>query len=237
MPTYLRYDTKATGLPTKRAFTDLADAVVNEDLFGREGQAADYAAYRPSYNNECFSLLERYLEAASYSAALAGHARESVEQEPPALETTCRNLAVDVGTGSGQIALPLRARLGFERVIGIDKSVEQLKHAKQMAGVEYREGNAYSLPVESNSVDLVTIAQTLHWLDFAKFFAEVNRVLKPTGTFAVLGYAHPRILDPDLDKEFKKFYIDFLGSREPKGAPENYWEFDRCGVVLALVAG
>ena len=38
MPTYLRYDTKATGVATKRAFTDLADAVVNEDLFGREGQ-------------------------------------------------------------------------------------------------------------------------------------------------------------------------------------------------------
>jgi len=36
--------------------------------------------------------------------------------------------------------------------------------------------------------DLITVAQAVHWFHFDRFYAVVNRVLKPDGIFAALGY-------------------------------------------------
>jgi len=44
------------------------------------------------------------------------------------------------------------------------------------------------LKIESESVDLVVVAQALHWFDLSKFLAELNRVLHPGGTFAFSAY-------------------------------------------------
>ena len=40
----------------------------------------------------------------------------------------------------------------------------------------------------SESVDLVTCAQAIHWFDREKFYAETRRVLNKNGVLAVIGY-------------------------------------------------
>ncbi len=35
---------------------------------------------------------------------------------------------------------------------------------------------------------MITVAQAIHWFDFEKFYAEVKRILKPSGIIAVIGY-------------------------------------------------
>ena len=48
-------------------------------------------------------------------------------------------------------------------MIAIDGSLEQLNVATKRDNITYRKGLAESTGVEDKSVDLVTVAQALHW--------------------------------------------------------------------------
>lgn len=99
-------------------------------------------------------------------------------------------LAVDVGCGTGQ-----NSRLfapNFQEVVGVDVSECQLEEARAVPGypnVSYRKGTAEELPFADGSVDLLTAASAAHWFDQSKFLTEANRVLKPKGCMALLGFS------------------------------------------------
>ena len=61
------------------------------------------------------------------------------------------------------------------------------------------------MPIESNSVQLLTACQSVHWFDLKKFFKEVDRVLSPNGVLALFGYTMPDISHKDFpnDKRVK----------------------------------
>lgn len=140
------------------------------DLFSNH--AALYAKARPHYPPELFE----------YLAGLCG----------------TRKLAWDVGTGNGQAAVALAAH--FDRVIATDASAEQLRHAAPHPRVSYHvataedpslvAANGNVLPA---SVDLVTIAQAIHWLNFDAFYANVRRAVRPGGIIAAWCYTLPRV--------------------------------------------
>jgi SAM-dependent methyltransferase len=89
---------------------------------------------------------------------------------------------LDVGTGTGRAALAL-ARRGAE-VMGIDPSEEMLRVARSNAErqeltVEFRPGDAHSLPFEDRSFDLVTSLRVLmHTPDWQRCLGELCRVAK-----------------------------------------------------------
>lgn len=65
-----------------------------------------------------------------------------------------------------------------------------LEAAVQKPNISYHVANGEDLSVlPSASVDVLTVAQALHWFDHPRFFSEVKRVLKPSGTFAAVGYS------------------------------------------------
>ncbi len=97
-----------------------------------------------------------------------------------------REHAWDCATGNGQAALGL-ARW-FKRVDATDASATQLKHASAHERIRYSVATAEASRLADASVDIVTVAQALHWLDRTRFFAEAKRVLKPNGIIAVFGY-------------------------------------------------
>lgn len=49
---------------------------------------------------------------------------------------------------------------------------------------------AESIPLPSQSVQLVTASECIHWFDFVKFYRELDRILIPGGMLAAFGY-HP----------------------------------------------
>ena len=57
--------------------------------------------------------------------------------------------------------------------------------------------DAEHLPVDDESVDLVTVSQAAHWLNFPAFCKEVDRVLTPHGCLAVYARNHLRLLHDD----------------------------------------
>ena len=142
-----------------------------------------YAAYRPSYPDALFAWL----------ASVA---------------PTCR-LAWDCATGSGQAAMGLASY--FERVVATDASLAQVQSARSHSLVEYRVALAESSGLEDNSVDLVTVAQALHWFDMERFFIEARRVLVENGILAVWAYGPLVVEGDEIDLIVQSFYSEVVG--------------------------
>jgi ubiquinone/menaquinone biosynthesis C-methylase UbiE len=99
-----------------------------------------------------------------------------------------RNLTLaDIGCGTGSLTFEL-ARFA-RKVIGVDLSGEMLRRARgiakqrDVANVEFRQGDVLKLPLESRSVDAAFCVMVLHFLpDPARAIAGLCRVVRPGGT-------------------------------------------------------
>lgn len=157
-----------------------------KDHFSR--QAQEYARHRPRYPSALFD----------YLASL----------------TPEHTLAWDCGTGNGQAAVELARH--YERVVATDASADQIARAFEHQRVEYRVEQAEAASFEPASVDLITVAQAVHWFDHDVFYAIVRRVLKPGGVLAVWTYHLPRIA-PAVDDLLYEYYAVVLDGYWPAG--------------------
>jgi SAM-dependent methyltransferase len=146
------------------------------------GVSAAYAAFRPRYPDALFDFLAQV--------------------------TPAHDAAWDAGTGSGQAAVGL-ARY-FRSVVATDASRSQIEHATPDPRVSYRVSPAEASGLDTASVDLVTVAQALHWFDRPRFWAEARRVLRVRGVIAVWTYVLFEIAPP-IDAIVRRFYSDVVG--------------------------
>ena len=117
-------------------------------------------------------------------------------------------MAWDCATGNGQCAVPL-ARL-FDSIVATDASEKQLSNAQQHPRIEYRLASAEQSGLTTGSVDLITVAQALHWFRVEQFWQEAGRVLRAEGVIAVWCYAFLEIA-PEIDASVSRFYSDTVG--------------------------
>lgn len=150
--------------------------------------SADYASFRPQYPADLFSWL----------AGL----------------TPGRKLVWDCAAGSGQATLALAEH--FDRVVATDASLAQIAAACPHPAVEYRVANAEASCLPDCSVELITVAQALHWFDLEKFYAEAQRVLMPGGILAVWCYGINSVGSADIDHAVQTFYSDTVGAYWPQ---------------------
>lgn len=155
-----------------------------KDYFSTRSE--DYAKHRPRYPASLFE----------YLASL----------------TSVHERAWDCATGNGQAALGLVPY--FAQVIATDASQSQLESAHPHERIAYRVAKAERTDIEAGSVDLVTVAQALHWFDFDAFYTEVKRVLKPAGVLAAWSYNLLEI-SPAIDALVNEFYGATVGSYWP----------------------
>jgi hypothetical protein len=121
-------------------------------------------------------------------------------------------LAWDCATGNGQAAQELARH--FERVVATDASAEQIAQAAAHPSIDFRVEPAESSSLEDRSVDLLTVAQALHWFDFARFCGEAGRVAVAGGIVAVWCYGLARV-DEDVDAAVGDFYEHTIGPYWP----------------------
>jgi len=150
-------------------------------------QAKEYSKYRPKYPPELFEYL---------SSIVKEHKR-----------------AWDCASGSGQAAVGLTSY--FDEVIASDASASQIEHAEQHPKITYKVATAESSGLESKSIDLITVATAIHWINTDKFYPEVKRILKPGGVIAIWIYGDNSI-EPAVDKVFERFFRDIIGGYWPE---------------------
>ena len=122
--------------------------------------------------------------------------------------------AWDAGCGNGQASIDLASR--FDEVIGTDPSAEQIANASLRPNIHYRVEPAEQSSLPAGSVDLVCVAQALHWFDLDRFHGEVRRVLRPRGIVAFWTYADCRV-DDRVDAHKDRLYKDLT---DPYWPPE-----------------
>jgi SAM-dependent methyltransferase len=81
--------------------------------------------------------------------------------------------------------------------------------------VHYRLAAAESSGLEAACIDLVTVAQALHWFDRPRFFAEVERVLRPGGVLAVWCYGVATVEGEEVDALLQRLYHHIVGPYWP----------------------
>ncbi|CAA9542250.1 MAG: diguanylate cyclase/phosphodiesterase (GGDEF & EAL domains) with PAS/PAC sensor(s) [uncultured Sphingosinicella sp.] len=126
-----------------------------------------------------------------------------------------RALAWDSGTGSGQAAVALARH--FDAVYGSDPSEEQIANAQSAERVTYAVEAAEAVSLADGNADLVLAAQAMHWYNLERFYAQVQRVLRPGGILAAIGYAWFYI-DPEVDAAVEEA---LLRPMRPYWAPNN----------------
>jgi SAM-dependent methyltransferase len=157
-----------------------------QDYFS--GVSQSYAVFRPAYPEALYGWLAQLAPA--------------------------RRLAWDCATGNGQAAVGL-ARW-FEQVVASDASEAQIAEARPARGVRYAVFPAEEAALEDGSVDLVSVAQALHWFEHDRFYAEVRRVLVPGGVLAAWAYELFRVA-PDVDALIGAWYRGPLDAYWPAG--------------------
>jgi SAM-dependent methyltransferase len=101
-------------------------------------------------------------------------------------------LVVDLGSGTG-----LSTRYWVEKaeqVVGIEPSDDMRRQAlaqTQAQNVAYQEGFSHATGLPEQCADIVTCAQSLHWMEPEGTFREVVRILRSGGVFAAFDYDWP----------------------------------------------
>lgn len=149
--------------------------------------AGSYADFRPHYPAELFAWL--------------------------AAQCPAQTVAWDCGAGSGQASVALAAH--FAQVQATDASADQLDHAEPHPRVHYAVAPAERSGLADASVDLVSIAQALHWFDLPLFYAEVRRVLKRGGVIAAWSYGVHTIEGDEVNTVVRHFYDHVVGPYWP----------------------
>jgi arsenite methyltransferase len=144
---------------------------------------------------------------------------------------------LDLGSGAGFDCFLAANKVGPKgHVIGVDMTPEMLEKSRQNArnnnytNVEFRMGEIEALPVEDNTVDVITSNCVINLsVDKPRVFREAYRVLKPGGRIMVSDIVLTKKL-PDIVMKSVQAYIgcvagasletDYLGAIEAAGFQE-----------------
>jgi ubiquinone/menaquinone biosynthesis C-methylase UbiE len=157
-----------------------------EDRFSKQSHA--YALFRPEYPEELYRFL----------ASCVPNTK----------------LVWDCATGTGQAARSLSKH--FDRVVATDLSAEQISKAHGPGNVQYKVAQAEDVLFSEGSVDLISVAQAIHWFELESFYSVANKVLREGGILAAWGYSFFKVsheLDAILDPYGRKTLAPFWSER------------------------
>jgi SAM-dependent methyltransferase len=171
---------------------------VSRDLIGRsgyalEGFAAAYDGARPSPPPVVLDVLERCAGARP-------------------------RLVVDLGSGTGLSTRAWARRA--EQVVGVEANPAMLaiaRAATDAGNVSFVEGYAEATGLQSSGADIVTCAQSFHWMDPHRVLPEAARLLRPGGVFAAYDYDVVPVIEPRVDAAFARLIDVRWEARERLG--------------------
>ena len=134
-----------------------------------------------------------------------------------ACELAAGKTVLDIACGEGYGSAMLSGKA--KKVIGIDISIEAVKHAAkryQNSNIEFKIGNCSKIPLSNASADLVVSFETIeHHDQHGQMMQEIKRVLRPGGVLLISspdkyfyseqnGYNNPYHVKELYEKDFKQ---------------------------------
>jgi SAM-dependent methyltransferase len=168
--------------------------MIDRSGYGRPGFAVAYDRYRPSPPAGLLAIL----------ALIA-------QVERPAL-------VADLGAGTGLSTRAWADRAA--RVVGIEANPAMAGRARlatQAANVRYLTAFAHRTGLAAAAADVITCAQSFHWMDPPPVLAEAARVLRPGGVFAAYDYDLPPVVQPEIDEAFAAYVAARVQARRRLG--------------------
>jgi SAM-dependent methyltransferase len=168
------------------------------------GFAARYDAYRPAPPPALLDLLCQFAQAST-----------------PAL-------VVDFGSGTGLSTAVWAERA--QRVIGIEplEAMRRTAEARyQFPNVSFCDGSAQHTGLPDGAADVVTCAQSLHWMEPASTIAEAARILRPGGVFAAYDYDLLPTVNWEAEEAFAAFMARVRKFRQTHAVPPGIREWEK----------
>ena len=123
---------------------------------------------------------------------------------------------LDIGCGTGYSTIALADYCST--VVGIDPSQSMLERSVEHPRVNYLKGLAENIPLQDHSVDIVTFAGSLFYVDLKKVSSEMKRICKKDAViipydFEILVDEPLSLLEIDLEETDTKYdhTINFSG--------------------------
>lgn len=171
----------------------------------RFGAAAEaYDSYRPEYPAEVFEFILAYV---------------SLDH---------RHFALDLGAGTGRATRSLAGQ--FEKVIAVEPDSKMAEKIRGFGpSVEVQITTAEDCAQQPDSVDLIIIANALHWMDAPLVMKNVTGWLHVGGTLALIDPPFPRTPEPIREivrQEFREHWELFRDPRLGKAGnrKERIWQ-------------
>lgn len=96
-------------------------------------------------------------------------------------------IILELAAGTGKFTKNLVSNGWSENLIVVEPSIGMLESFQlNFPKVRAIRGSSYNIPLPDSSVDSVIIAQGFHWFSDIESLKEMNRVLKPNGTFGCI---------------------------------------------------
>jgi SAM-dependent methyltransferase len=156
-----------------------SERLIERSGYGAEGFAVAYDGYRPAPPGVVMDVLQTH----------AGGGRPG--------------LVIDLGCGTG-----LSTRAWSDRairVVGVEANRDMAAHARAVSAdgnVEFVERLAADTGLPSSGADIVTCAQSFHWMEPQPVLAEAARILRGGGVFAAYDYDVVPVVEPRVDAAF-----------------------------------
>jgi SAM-dependent methyltransferase len=155
------------------------------------GLAADYARYRPGYAPSVATAI----------VSLLGRPLAEID-------------AADIGAGTG-IWTGMLAAHRLRSITAVEPNDEMRREgvlSTRGINILWRKGTGEATGLATESVDLVSMASSFHWVNFEKGCAEFQRILRPGGRFAALW--NPRLIEAspllmEIESEITRLKPDF----------------------------
>jgi SAM-dependent methyltransferase len=181
--------------------------------YTQAGFAARYDAYRPIPPAALLDLLCQFIQ------------------------TPAPRLVVDLGSGTGLSTVVWAERA--QRVIGIEplEAMRRTAEARyEFPHVMFRDASAQHTGVPDGAADVVTCAQSLHWMEPTSTFAEASRILRPGGVFAAYDYDLLPTVRWEVEEAFARFMARVRQLRRTHAVPLGIQEWEKSGHLDRLQA-
>ena len=144
-------------------------------------KAEDYALYRPQYSSEA---IEALIDIVSLNSSWK---------------------VADIASGTGNVSINLVDKV--KQVFAVEPEGAMRQQAEWLlnkhSSFKSIEATAENTTLEDKSIDLITLGQAFHWIDWTPALTEFNRILKPEGWIALLWNEYETTPEFEIEYIFK----------------------------------